>query len=161
MITRPLALHEMAAHRGMTHMSIITADDLTNTTAAAAQSITLCNLVAGDIVAAIEDNVIVPFENTADAAFNNSTRSAGDTATGVAAYYAATQANKNGTVVTKNYSNTAVGPYTAADGIRVTFNSMAAKSLSSLNKGELHVFFSLLRVDQLSKSNTVSLITTK
>jgi hypothetical protein len=161
MITRPLALHEMAAHRGMTHMSIITADDLTNATVAAAQSITLCNLVAGDIVAAIEDNVIVPFENTADAAFNTTTRSAGDTATGVAAYYAATQANKNGTVVTKNYSNTAVGPYTAADGIRITFNSMAAKSLSSINKGELHVFFSLLRVDQLSKSNTVSLITTK
>jgi hypothetical protein len=118
-------------------------------------------LVAGDIVAAIEDNVIVPFENTADAAFNTTTRSAGDTATGVTAYYAATQANKNGTVVTKNYSNTAVGPYTAADGIRITFNSMAAKTLLSINKGELHVFFAILRVDQLSKSNTISLITTK
>ncbi len=161
MITRPLALHEMAAHRGMTHMTIITADDLTNTTAAAAQTLKLCDLVAGDILAAIEDNVIVPFENTADAAFNTTTRSAGDTATGVAAHYAAAEANKNGTVVTKKYSNTAVGPYTAADKVAITFNSMAAKNLNAINKGELHVFFAILRVDQLSKSNVVSLITTK
>lgn len=161
MITRPLALHEMAAHRGMTHMSIITADDLTQATVNTAQSLTLCNLVAGDIIGSVEDNVVVPFENTADAAFNTTTRSAGDTATGVAAHYAAAEANKNGTVVTKKFSNTAVGPYTAADILRVTFNAMAAKALLSINKGELHVFFSILRVDQLSKSNTVSLITTK
>ena len=160
MLTKPLALHELAAHRGMTHMSIVTADDLTQTTVNTAQSIKLCDLVAGDIIGAIEDNVVVPFENTADAAFNTTTRSLGDNA-GVATHAAAAEANKNGTVVVKKFSNTAVGPYTAADQVRVTFNAMAAKALSSINKGELHIFFSILRVDQLSRSNTASLITTK
>lgn len=160
MITKPLALHEQAAHRGMTHMSIITADDLTQATANTAQTLKLCDLVAGDIIAAIEDNVIVPFENTADATFNSSTRSAGDNSA-VTTFFTAAEANKNGTVVPKKFSNTAVGPYTAADKVAITFNAMAGKSLSSINKGELHVFFSILRVDQLSKSNTVSLITTK
>lgn len=150
----------MAAHRGMTHMAIATADDLSQTTAATAQTITVCNLVAGDVIGAVEDNVIVPFENTADPAFNTTTRTLGDN-TGVATHTAAAEANKNGTVVTKKYSNTAVGPYTAADKLAVTFNAMAAKNLNAINKGELHIFYSLLRVDQLSKSNTISLITTK
>lgn len=160
MITRPLALHELAAHRGMTHMTIITADDLTQATANTAQTIKLCDLVAGDVIGAIEDNVVVPFENTAVAGFNTTTRSAGDNAL-VTTFYAAAEANKNGTVVTKKYSNTAVGPYTSADKVAVTFNAMSAQSLSTINKGELHVFFSILRVDQLSKSNTISAITTK
>jgi hypothetical protein len=151
----------MAAHRGMTHMSIITADDLTLTTVTTAQSIKLCDLVAGDIINAIEDNVVVPFENTADAANNATTRSGGDTATGVTAHYAAAEANKNGTVVTKKFSNTAVGPYTAADKVAINFTPKSGTALSVINKGELHVFFAILRVDQISRSNTVSLITTK
>lgn len=160
MITRPLALHEQAAHRGATHMSIITADDLTQPTANTAQTIKLCDLAVGDVMSFVEDNVKVPFKNSADAAFNTTTRSIGDVAA-VNTHTAAAEANANGTVVPRKLSVVTVGPYTAVDKLAVTFNAMAAKSLVNINTGELHVFFGILRVDQLSKGNSVAAITTK
>ena len=98
MICKPLALHEMAAHRGFTHMAIVTADDLTMATVATLQTITICDLVAGDIIAAIEDNVFVNFKDTSDTAFNTTTRSLGDDSA-VTTFTSAGEANANGTVV--------------------------------------------------------------
>jgi hypothetical protein len=111
----------------MTHMSIVTADDLTQTTANTAQTITLCALVAGDIIAAIEDNVVVSFKvggASPDNAFNTTTRSLG-----IPAWQRTAAAEvANGTVVKYKYSNTAVGPY----GNKVAdLNAMSAKSLSN------------------------------
>lgn len=157
---RPLALHEIAAHKGFTHMAIVTADDLTTTATNTTQTIKLCDLVAGDILGAIEDNVVVQFKDASDTGFNVTTRSGGDNASATT-FYAAAEANANGTVVPVKFSNTAVGPYTAASAVKITFTSMAAKALSDIDRGELHVFFAILRVSQLSNANTASLILTK
>lgn len=161
MICKPLALHEQAANNGFTHMAVITADDLTQAAANTAQTIKICDLAAGDIVAAVEDNVKTPFQNTADNAFNSTTRSVGDNASATQ-FTTAAEANANGTVVAKKFSNTAVGPYTAASALNVTFNAMVGKALSAINKGEYHVFFRLVRADQLSNAVTAAgIITTK
>jgi hypothetical protein len=144
----------------MTHQAIVTADDLTQTTANTAQTIKLCDLVAGDINVKVALRVKTPFENTADAAFNTTTVSVGDVAA-VNTYLTAAETNKNGTVVpTRVSTNTAV-VYTAADKVAVTFNAMAAKSLSSINKGELHVFFRLYRIPALEQAASGGNIVTK
>jgi hypothetical protein len=142
-------------------MTIVTADDLTLATVTTAQTLTLCNLVAGDSIVRVEDNLVVPFENTADPTNNTTTRSVGDTATGATKWTAATESNKNGTSVPKALSSTAATLYTAADALKVTLTPKTGTALNVINKGELHVFFGILRPDQLSKANTVSLITTK
>ena len=142
-------------------MTIITADDLTTTVVTTAQNLKICDLVAGDAIIRVETNLIVPFENTADATNNTTTVSVGDTATGVAKWTAATESNKNGTAVLYVLSATAATIYSAADKLAVNFIPKTGAALNIINKGELHVFFGILRTKQLSNANTVSLITTK
>ena len=164
MIVKPLSLNE-AGHHGWTHFVRITADDLTNTTNAAAQTLTLLVLSAGDIMKEIEDNVIVPFgvhaAGVLDTAFNTTTRSLGDTSL-VTTWTAAAEANPNGTVIAKTWKvNTTVAPYTAANTVTLTFNSMAAKNLNSINRGELHVFIKIGRVSGLSAGGAGMITTAK
>ena len=87
------------------------------------------------------------FENTADAAFNSDTISVGDDA-GVATHLAAQEANINGTEIIYATGNTVV-LYTAASNLKVTVNSMAAKSLSNLNRGELLLLFGFSRLKEI------------
>lgn len=145
MTVRPLTTNERAETPGYTHVATITADDLTNATAAAAQTITIANLKITDIIGRVQDYVKTSFRASADNAFNTSTRSIGDN-TGVATHTTAAETNANGTVVTSKFSNTAVGPYTTANTLTVTFNAMAAKNLNSINRGELIVLFQLIRI---------------
>lgn len=159
MFTRPLALQEQAAHSGMTHVTVVTADDLTVTAANTAQSLSI-TLATGDIMGAVEDSVVVNFQDASDTAFNATTRSLGDNSA-VTTHTAAAETNANGTVVPKKFSNTAVGPYTAANTLKITFNAMAAKSLVDIDKGELHVYFRLLRISDLDGAQNATLITTK
>jgi len=88
------------------------------------------------------------------------TRSIGDNA-GVATWTAATESNVNGTEVLNVFSATAPKLYTAADKVAVNFIPKTGTSTAQVNKGELHVFFGILRVSQLSKGNTQSIISTK
>lgn len=141
---RPLTTNERAETPTFTHVAIITADDLTQATANTLQTITLCALAAGDVVQRVMWYLRRAFENTADAAFNSDTVSVGDTAA-VTTHLAAAEANINGTEIIWRTGNTAV-LYTAADVLTVTINSMAAKSLVNINRGELLLFFSLSRV---------------
>lgn len=159
MITRPLAYQESVGHSGMTHVTVVTADDLTVTASNTAQSLSIA-LATGDILGAVEDSVVVNFQDASDTAFNSSTRSIGDN-TAVTTHTAAAEANANGTVVPKKFSNTSVGPYTSANTLKITFNAMAAKALVDIDKGELHVYFRLLRVADLDAAQNAVLITTK
>jgi hypothetical protein len=161
MTVKPLALHEQAANGGFTHFIRITADDLTNATLAAAQTFTAMNLVAGDVMAKTMDYVAIPFgvyaAGVLDATFNTTTRSIGDNT--VTTHIAAGEANANAitAATTTRLGNTPV-TYSAANTFSVTFNSMAAKALSTINRGELHVFVQILRVKQVSAGQTASAI---
>lgn len=141
---RPLTVNESSLNAGMTHIASVNANDLTNTTNAAATTLTLCTLKAGDIMIKIAWRAKTFFKNSADAAFNTTTMSVGNIATGVAAHIAAIELNENGTEVRQGFVNTAV-MYAAADSLTVTFNSMAAKNLNSLNVGEVEILFEILR----------------
>ncbi len=161
MILRPLATNEQAGNDGMTHEAIVTADDLTTAAANTAQTIKLCDLVAGDIILRVATRLKTAFKVSSDAAFNTSTYSVGDNA-GVATHIAATEVNANGTPVIEKISTATAGtPYTATDKIAVTFNAMAAKSLLSMNTGELHILFKLLRPSIIEQATSAQTITTK
>jgi hypothetical protein len=149
MLVRPLTTNERAETPGFTHVAIILAADLTQATAAAAQTFDLCGLKAGDIIYKVAGVPVVPFQNSADAAFNTNTVSVGDTG-GVATLMVAAEANENGTEVT-GMGNTAV-LYATANTLRATVNSMAAKSLVNINRGEYHIFFALCRLSNVSNA---------
>jgi hypothetical protein len=144
MNVKPLTTNERAETPGFTHVAIITADDLKQATANTAQTITLFALAAGDVVKRIGWYLRVPFQNTADAAFNTTTASVGDTAA-VTTHLAAAETNLNGTEIIWRTGVVNV-LYTAADIFTITFNAMAAKSLVNLNRGELILFVSLERM---------------
>ncbi len=161
MRVQPLATNEIADNGGYTHICGISADDLTQATAAASQTIKLCDLKAGDSILKVAWRVKTFFKDESDAAFNSTTMSVGNTASGVAAHIAAIQLNENGTEVRQGFTNTAVGPYTAADSVTATFASMAAKSLSAIDVGEVEILFQLSRIAQLEEATSAVDITTK
>jgi hypothetical protein len=150
MTFRALSTNERAEAPGYTHIAEVTAEDLTNATLAAAQTITLAPLRAGDQMIRVFWYLKRPFENTADAAFNTTTVSVGDTAL-VTTHLAAAEANVNGTEIIYRTGNTTV-LYTAADILTVTFNSMAAKALASINRGDLVLLFGISRLKELGDS---------
>ncbi len=158
MRVQPLATNEIADNGGYTHICAISADDLTQATAAAVQTIKLADLKAGDSILKVAWRVKTFFKASADAAFNTTTMSVGNTATGVAAHIAAIELNENGTEVRQGFTNTAVGPYTAADSITATFGSMAAKSLLNINVGEVEILFELSRIAQLEEATSADTI---
>src|SRR6266542_173115 len=149
MIVRPLTTNERAELIGFTHVIVITANDLTQATAATAQTFDAFALLPGDIIAKAIGVPVVPFKDASDVAFNSDTVSVGDTGS-VVRHTAATEANGNGTFL-RVQGNTSY-LYTAADKLRITVNSMAAKSLVNIDIGEYHVFVSLVRTDDVSKA---------
>ncbi len=156
-----LTTNEQAANNGATHMASIDADDLTETTANTAQTIELLPLLAGDYVIAVWWRLKTAFKDASDAAFNVTTMSVGDTATGVAAHIAAKELNENGTEISEFASFTVVGAYAAADKVAATFNAMSAKSLSTIDVGEVVFFIKVLRPAILEDALGASQITTK
>jgi hypothetical protein len=148
MIFRTLTTNERAETPGFTHVGVVTADDLTQTTVTVAQLIQFCALVAGDQVLRVGWNLRLPFQNTAVPGDNATTASVGDTAA-VGTHLAPAVVNVNGTEIIWRAGNTAV-LYTAADKLTVNFIPTTGSALSALNRGELHVFFSLSRLKQIS-----------
>ena len=153
MLLRALTTNERAETPGFTHVARITADDLTQATLAAAQTIDLATLAKNDIILRAAGYVRVPFGyypgGTLNTSFNTDTVSIGDTS-GVAALVAAGEANVNGTYV--NTLGSTAKLYTAQDTLRVTFNSMAGFNLSQLNRGEYYVFVSLCRLADVANA---------
>jgi hypothetical protein len=161
MICKPLATNEIADNGGYTHIATITADDLTVTTNNTSQTITIATLAIGDAIGKVATRVKTSFKDASDTAFNTTTITVGDTANAVNNHITSQETNENGTVVVEKFSNTLVGPYTAADKIAITFNAMAAKKLSDIDTGEIQVLFQLQRIKQLTLAVAGSAITTK
>ena len=137
------------ASMDFTHQWIISANDLTQTAVATAQSF-LVAIPTGANINEVELRLIIPFQNTGDAAFNSDTVSVGDTALATR-WVSAVECNQNGAFITvPQFSNTLGGPYAASQNLVVTVNSMAAKALNNINRGELHVFVQLLNPAALS-----------
>jgi hypothetical protein len=156
-----LSNEESAANNGANWRAIVTADMLTEPATNTAQTVTLMDLIAGDYMLAVWWKLKRAFEDVSDAAFNNNTMSVGDTATGVAAHIAAKQVNVNGTEIESFASFTPVGPYAATDKVSATFNSMAAKALLSLDRGEVHYYIKHLRPSVLTVAQSGIGIATK
>ena len=94
---------------------------------------------AGDIIRRVQFHLTVPFQNTADAAFNSDTLSFGDVTTATR-YINASETNLNGTEVLNVFPGAVENViYTAAGQLILTLNSMAAKSISNLNKGQGYI----------------------
>src|SRR5215475_10670975 len=108
MIVKPIATNEQAGNPGLTHIATITHADLTNTTAAAAQTLLLAPLKAGDMIVRVAWRIKQYFKNSADPAFNTDTMSVGDDG-GVATHIAAAEVNGNAaSPVRQGVSNTLV-----------------------------------------------------
>lgn len=158
---QPLALQEISSNAGMTHFAVITADALTTSTANTAQTINMGVVPAGYYVMKSELRLVKPFKDASDAAFNTTTTSLGD-GSAVNTHITAKETNENGTeIVVPALNNTPVGPYTSADHLDITFNAMAAKKLSDIDVGELHVLVQLFNPKALSDVKRLSPITTK
>jgi len=141
-----LLTNEIADNGGYTHEAIISADDLTEATANTAMTFQ-CDIAAGDTILKVAWRVKTFLSDASDAAYNSNTMSVGDDAA-VTTHIAAVQLNSNGTEVRQGFSNVAV-EYTAADHFIVTVNSMAGKSLSNIDGGQVVIFFQLSRIATL------------
>lgn len=160
MEVRPLSTNERAETPGFTHVARITADDLTQASNNTAQTLKICDLKIGDVIGRVQDWVKTQFQKTGDTAFNSTTRSLGDNGSATR-WGAAVEANANGSVVTSQFSNTAVGPYTSADAFNITFNAMSAKKLLDINRGEIVVLFQLIRAKNVVDAFTAGALISK
>jgi len=143
----PLTEEERAAS-GFTHRLDFSYQDIpagiANNTSATWSAGYLPAIRAGDVLRECQLHLTTPFENTADAAFNTSTLSFG-TVTTATRYINASEANVNGTEVLNVVPGANANDiYTATGQLQITLNSMAAKSLSNLNKGQ---FYLLVKYD--------------
>jgi hypothetical protein len=154
----PLALQEIASHAGMTHIAIVTSNDLTNVTNGATQKIKLADLPAGVIISKVAIRPVVAFEDPAAAGNDTTTASVGDSGSATR-HFGATQLNKNagGVITQEQLDNTAYGPYTAADELSLTFTPKAGTNLAALKKGELHVLVQIFNPKTLSDAKALTL----
>jgi hypothetical protein len=118
---------------------------------AAAQVFLLPKVVAGDEVIELFVRLITPFSNSADAAFNSTTIDIGDDVSPTT-YATAIQINLNGTFVTNTHIPDKNNVYTAAHQLQIRLNSMAAKTLSSLNRGQIWIDWNIFRAADKPKN---------
>lgn len=140
---------ETKAATGFTHKCVIGHADLTVTTADADQTIELLAVEAGDFLEKAAFKLVTPFEDLSDAALNDTQVQIGDGGD-TDRFVTATQVNDNGTeVYYKTCVPTVPYAYTSADTIDILVESMAAKSLSDIDAGELNVFLSIQKLSDL------------
>jgi len=147
MIFRPLLEEERVGAFGASHVAIITHEDLTETTADTDQVINIYT-VADDISASITHaKVVDTFADLSDDDLNDTQMSAGDD-DDADGFITAFQVNANGTaalVASRDgaYTDFMVD-YAAANHLEVLVESMAGKSLSNIDAGEIHFFIRFL-----------------
>jgi hypothetical protein len=150
----PLAIQEIAGHKGMTHVCKIKAGDTelaAQTTNNTLQDIKLGTIPKNTVIVAVMAVLLTPFEDLSDAAYNATALSIGD-AGSATRYINAVELNRNGTEITEpSFSNTAYGPLTADTDLVARFGSMSAKKISDLDKGEVAIFVQLLNIDAIAK----------
>ncbi len=160
MIRNILNLQESSLGFDRKWQFVVTADDLTTTTASTAQVITLLPLAISDIVRYVCTYLKTPFARAGDTAFNTLGLTVGDTATAANEFITTQELNANGSfVVVSQSSNTVI--YTAADSLKATFTPTSGKPVSTLDSGELYIYASIISPALLSLARSALPITTK
>ena len=153
-----IALSNAERLLGFTHMMVISANDLTETTVNTAQTFVV-DLRTESVINAVGLRLQTPLQNTGDGAFNTNTVSVGDTGSATR-WVNAAETNANGSFITApSISSTSAGPYAASQQFIVTVNAMAAKALNSLNAGEIHVLVNLRYTKALDDAQLATAIT--
>jgi hypothetical protein len=138
---------------GWTHKITLTHEDLTETNANTAQTITLLTLPAHAAVLAAGFHLETPFADASDAALNTTTLIVGDSGD-TDRLIPSKELNLNGTeilsFVTANATDSIPYAFVAETTVSAIFGSMAAKSLSDLDAGQIHIF---LQVSELASIN--------
>lgn len=135
--------NETKAATGFTHKAIITSDDLTNSTDAAAQDVKVITVPAKSLVTRVAIHLATPFQKTGTSAYNTNAVIIGDSGD-TDRWLTSTEVNVNGSeVLAKAQPSTIPAAYVAATDINANFASMASYDLAELDAGELHVFFAL------------------
>ena len=137
-----------------THALRITHEDLTETTADTDQTLTI-DVAAGDLFAVSCAVLKTPFSDASDAAFNSTQITIGDGGD-ADRFVAQTQINENGTEI--DYIDGAAaqnGGYTflATDTVDILIESMAAKSLSDLDAGEIWIYYRKVNLRRAPQPN--------
>ena len=140
---------ETKSATGYTHKVVITSADLTETTANTAETIELLDVAAGDVVHTAAVKVVTALADASDTAFNTTTLIVGDDGS-TNRFVTSQELNVNGSeVLYKAATNTAPHAYTAANTVDAVFGSMAAKSLSDIDTGEVHIFLGVNKLTSL------------
>lgn len=134
MLIQPL-FNEERSTLGATHRVLVTTKDLTTSADNTAQVFDLFAVKARQHVRLVKLIVHTPFRDPADAAYNSTTISVGDSAQATV-FANAIQANANGSFVPVTHGGAGnVKNYTGAATVRLTVNSMTAKNLAALKEG--------------------------
>jgi len=140
---------ETKAATGYTHKAVITHSDLTEATANTAQTIELLDVAAGDVVHTAAVKVVTALSDASDTSFNSTTLIVGDDGS-TNRFVTSQELNVNGSeVLYKAATNTAPHAYTAANTVDAVFGSMAAKSLSDIDAGEVHIYLGVNKLTAL------------
>ena len=134
----------------------ITHADLTEATANTAQTVALITLPKRHAIVAVQAILVTAFKNSADAAFNTTTVSVGDTGD-VDRNLTAIETNENGTEIPLKYeltSTNGVVSQTADTTVNARFSAMAAKSLVDLDTGSIDFFLCVQDFDLLTAGSS-------
>lgn len=160
----PLSEQEASLCGEFTHMAVLTPDSFLESAVAASAatnntSVTfpLFTTRRGDYIPAGSGCafiLVTPFQNTADAAFNDVQVRLGDANTDNG-FLTATQVNINGTEVYQKYGGGSVLPitYDSAVVVNLIVASMSGKKLSDLNSGRLLILLRLVRIPQAMRES--------
>lgn len=140
---KPLGTEERLAHGGATHVAVITHEDLTETTANTAQTIELMDVANKVAVECVYTDLVTPFEDASDAAFNTNTLIVGDGGD-TDRLLASQEMNENGTEVDMKVGTGTNYVYTGADTVDAVIGSMTAKSLSNIDTGEVRIYLKVI-----------------
>jgi hypothetical protein len=146
------------AECGHTHLVEITADDLTSTVTANAQTfVTDILMGVGTFIERVTEYLVTPFQNTLDAALNSTTMSVGDSIGSVSTILTpAVELNQNGTFVSNKTmvpTGTPFTGFTSPTYLTVTIGSMAGKNLASVNRGVVLVALRMFNPKHLGTSS--------
>lgn len=138
-----IALLPEQSFGGFTHRVKITAADLTQTTAATAQTIEAITVKEGDVVLKCATRLITKFKDASDAALATTAIEVGDGGS-TARYLASQELNVNGTEITAKGGTGTIYAYTGADTVDVKFLSPGSgKALDDVDTGEVHIYLQI------------------
>lgn len=140
MNTTMIPLQEQERYGGANIKAVYTHADLTETTANTAQTLKAFDVADRDLVQLVMGILVTPFKDASDAAFNATTVTSGD-GDDPDRLLASKELNANGTEVDAFGGTATVHVFTEDDTVDCTFAAMAAKSLSDLDSGEVHLFY--------------------